>query len=189
MNLRLILSFLLLFSSSVAANEHRESLIEIASHKLDVWIEDPSLISAVLAQNEAHRALSAAEILALDKQWKSEIGKTDAPLITRVLTNEASNILRSRKDAEAGIVTEVFVMDNRGLNVGQSDVTSDFWQGDEDKWQESMTAGNGAIHISDIELDPSTQQYQSQISLAIADPETGASIGVITFGIDLEMLE
>jgi len=57
----------------------------------------------------------------MDTQWKSEIGKANAPLITRILTSEISNLLRAKKEAEAGIVTEVFVMDNRGLNVAQSD--------------------------------------------------------------------
>jgi len=46
-----------------------------------------------------------------------------------------------------------------------------------------------AIHIGDVKQDKSTQQFQSQVSFAIADPDTGEAIGVITFGIDLEMLE
>ncbi len=38
-------------------------------------------------------------------------------------------------------MTEVFVMDARGLNVAASDVTSDYWQGDEEKFSETFPKG------------------------------------------------
>lgn len=110
-------------------------------------------------------------------------------MISEVLARALSGQLRDRKESSGGLVTEVFVMDNRGLNVGQSDVTSDLWQGDESKWSQSFGVGADAIHIGEVELDESTQSYQSQVSLAISDPETGKPIGAVTFGIDLEYLE
>ena len=78
-------------------------------------------------------------------------------------------------------------MDAQGLNVAQSDVTSDYWQGDEAKWQETYNTGN--VHIGDVELDESTQTYQAQVSLPIFDPESNAVIGAATFGVNLELLQ
>ena len=69
------------------------------------------------------------------------------------------------RDDSEGLFTEIFVMDAVGLNVAASDTTSDFWQGDEAKWQQTYSAGSGAVHISDVELDESTQSYQSQVEL------------------------
>ncbi|MEO0930160.1 MAG: hypothetical protein AAFY14_05850, partial [Pseudomonadota bacterium] len=88
----------------------------------------------------------------------------------------------------AGFVTEVFVMDDKGLNVAQSVETSDYWQGDEAKWKETYQVGPDALHISDVEFDESTGFYQSQASLAIKDPESGEVIGAITFGINVQNL-
>lgn len=65
-------------------------------------------------------------------------------------------------------------MDARGLNVAASDVTSDYWQGDEEKFSATHEVGAGALHISDVEMDKSTQRYQGQISLTISDPATGS---------------
>jgi hypothetical protein len=81
-------------------------------------------------------------------------------------------------------------MDNHGLNVAQSAVTSDFWQGDEDKWQQSYGdgTGDGAVHISEVEFDESTGVFQSQVSLPIKDPATGKLIGAITFGVNVQSL-
>lgn len=171
------------------ANEYADQLNDLAQAQLMEWTAHPAIIAAVRKQNEAHAGLSGTDIDSLDKQWRAEVGASDTPLISEVMNRDVSAHLRSEKDATEGMITEVFVMDNHGLNVGQSDVTSDYWQGDEAKWSDSFGAGAGSVHIGDVELDESTQSFQSQVSLAITDPDTGAPIGAITFGIDLEMLE
>ena len=42
-------------------------------------------------------------------------------------------------------------MDKFGLNVGQSSVTSDYWQGDEDKFQKTFAVGPDAVFIDEPE--------------------------------------
>ena len=79
-------------------------------------------------------------------------------------------------------------MDDKGLNVGQSDVTSDYWQGDEAKWQKSFSAGPGAIFVDKVEKDESTQTFQTQISIAIVDPSSNKVVGAVTVGVDVEQL-
>ena len=96
--------------------------------------------------------------------------------------------LRERKDASQGTFTEIFVMDAKGLNVGQSDVTSDYWQGDEAKWQDTYSNGKGAVHISELEEDDSTQTLQSQVSVTVVDPDSGEAIGAVTFRVNVENL-
>ncbi|MEM9268058.1 MAG: hypothetical protein AAGA78_03855, partial [Pseudomonadota bacterium] len=85
-------------------------------------------------------------------------------------------------------VTEVFVMDNKGLNVGQSEITSDLWQGDEAKWQETFGEVQGTMHVSDVEFDESTGFYQTQVSMPALDPVTGEALGAITFGVNIAPL-
>jgi hypothetical protein len=104
------------------------------------------------------------------------------------MASAASKILKRLKAAHPDTVTEVLVMDNRGLNVGQSDVTSDYMQGDESKWQKTYAVGAGAIFIDEVEFDESTQKFQSQISATISDPATGEPIGAITVGLNIESL-
>ena len=86
------------------------------------------------------------------------------------------------------MVTEIFVMDNKGLNVGQSDVTSDYWQGDEAKWQKTFLAGADAVFIDAVEFDESTQTFQSQLSLPVVDPQSGDVIGAVTIGVNVDTL-
>lgn len=178
-----------LLATSAFANEYEADLRALADTQLAGWLADGALLSALAAQNAKNSGLSATEIDALDQTWRAEVGAGSSPMIDQVLGSDASARLRSLKEETEGLITEVFMMDNLGLNVAQSDVTSDFWQGDEAKFQKTYGVGADAVHVGDVEFDESTQSYQSQISMTITDPGSGAVIGAITFGVDVGMIE
>jgi hypothetical protein len=171
-----------------AANEFLPAIEAYVESDLRTWIADPRLAEAIAARNAATAAYSQAEIDTLDQTWREEVGAEDSALIASVLETPAADLLRERVAASEGVITEIFLMDARGLNVAASSVTSDYWQGDEEKFTATFPAGPGAVHISEVELDESTQTYQAQVSLPVADPATGASIGAVTFGIAADRL-
>lgn len=162
------------------------AVVDYVDANVRPWLAEPAIVNALLAQNAAHAGLGAAEIADLDARWRAELAKARRPMIEAQLSNPLSLYLKGRQRAAEGLITEIFVMDNRGLNVGQSDVTSDYWQGDETKWQRSFDAGT--LHIEEAARDDFTQLMQSQASLPIRDPRTGAVIGIITVGINLDGL-
>lgn len=152
------------------------------------WAQDPAILSAVAAQNAHTADYDAATIEAMDQTWRAEVGTGASELVDGVLMNPASDLLRARVAESGGMMTEVFVMDAQGLNVAASQATSDYWQGDEDKYQQTYSVGSGAVHVSEIEFDESSQTYQVQVSITLSDPDTGAPIGAMTIGIDAEAL-
>lgn len=176
-------------ASQAAEWPHVRPVRVYAERTVSNWVNDEAVIAAVREQNDRHVGLTQGDIDALDQQWRAERGQSARPLIDEVLARPLSTLLARLQEDSDGIVTEIFVMDNRGLNVGQSQVTSDYWQGDEAKWQETFLAGPDAMLIGDIEYDESTRKWQSQLSLPIADPDSGALIGAITVGIDLAAME
>ncbi|PRY77222.1 PilJ/NarX-like methyl-accepting chemotaxis transducer [Yoonia maritima] len=167
---------------------YRVPLEAYADAELRTWASDQRVIDAVNAQNIAHANMSEDAVIALDQQWRAEASGDGGPLMTAVLDNPVSEWLRAHQDETAGFVTEVFIMDHLGLNVAQSVATSDYWQGDEAKHQETYHVGADALHISDIEFDDSTGFYQAQASLPVVDPATGEVIGAMTFGINVQHL-
>jgi hypothetical protein len=171
-----------------ASDAHVAPMTDYANATVKQWVADNTVIQAVKAQNAKHAGLSQADIDNMDKDWRAQTDASSKPMIDAVLANALSNFLRQHKDASQGIVTEVFVMDNRGLNVGQSDVTSDYWQGDEAKWQKTFQAGANGFFIDEVEMDESTQTFQSQVSVSIVDPATGEVIGAITVGVNIDAL-
>jgi hypothetical protein len=173
---------------AVAVESHVELMTRFAEETARNWTVDPAIIEAIKAQNARHAKIGQSEIDKLDKQWRAETKASKRPLIDQVLSTALSKKLLETKNQARGMITELFVMDNKGLNVGQSDATSDYWQGDEDKWQKTYLAGPGAMFIDEIEMDESTQTFQSQLSLSIADPATGQVIGAVTVGVDVDQL-
>lgn len=148
------------------------------------WLSDPVVISAVKEQNAAHASLTQSDIDAMDKDWRAGVEGGDHKLINEVLGNKVSQFLKQKQKESAGMITEIILMDDKGLNVGQNDLTSDYWQGDEAKFQKSYGAGAGAVFVDAPEKDESTQMLQSQASLTIVD-ESGKPIGAITIGVNL----
>jgi len=179
----------LLLSAGVAsANEFETELMDLAKGQVAAIASSADVIAAVKMQNNETASYDQAKIDEMDKTWRAETDASDQPMIDRVLDNDLSGYLADAQDASDGLFTEIFVMDAKGLNVGQSEVTSDFWQGDEAKWKETYGAGAGAIHVSELEEDESTQTLQSQVSVAVVDPDSGNVIGAVTFGVNVEKL-
>jgi hypothetical protein len=150
---------------------------------IEPWVADEALLSAVRVRNVMHEPLSQEDILMHDKQWRAEVDTDTHPLVDIVLINDAADFLRHRVAEAGGTITEIFIMDAKGLNVAASSATSDFWQGDEPKHSETFGKGNGAMHISDLEVDSSTGLYQVQVSVTLTDPNTDEPIGAITVGL------
>jgi hypothetical protein len=174
--------------SAMAEEAHVAPVKEFISQNVEGWLTDPVVISAINEQNATTGGLDQAAIDALDKDWRAQATASDKPLVDEVLGRALSKFLMEKKDGSQGMITEMFVMDAKGLNVGQSDVTSDYWQGDEAKWQKTYAVGPGEVFVDEVEEDESTQALQSQASVTISDPATGKAIGAITVGINLDML-
>ena len=169
------------------ANEFEPQIKEAYGKLVASWLSDPAVISAVKAQNSKHAGLSAGDIDKMDKQWRSEKKAGGGDLVNTVLANELSKFLKGKKAASDGLITELFVTDNKGLNVGQRDVTSDYMQGDEAKWKKSYGAGPGALFIDEVEFDESSKSFQAQVSGTVV--EGGKAIGAITVGMNVEKLQ
>ncbi|SIO43701.1 hypothetical protein SAMN05444722_2143 [Rhodovulum sp. ES.010] len=150
------------------------------------WTGDPVVLNAVIAQNAKTAGHSQDDIDRLDREWRDQIGAASSPLIDRITGHPASEALRARLVDMRGAVTEIIVMDARGLNVATSSVPSDYWQGDEAKHRQTYGKGPNAIHLGEIEYDESSQKYQAQISFPLLDPETGTPIGAMTVAVDAE---
>ena len=177
---------MLVFSAGASfANDFQAELEDLAAGQIAAIAGSSEVIAAVKAQNEMTSGYDQAKIDELDKTWRAEADAADQPMIDAVLENDLSAYLADQQDGSSELYTEIFVMDAKGLNVGQSAVTSDYWQGDEAKWKETFLKGKGAVHVGELEEDDSTQQLQSQVSVAVVDPDSGDTIGAVTFGVNV----
>ncbi|MEQ8482398.1 MAG: hypothetical protein RIC18_17240 [Hoeflea sp.] len=151
------------------------------------WMETEIVRISVKAQNERLKKLPQAEIDALDAQWVAERESDDKPLIAATLSNPLSVYLARLQGRSLGMYAEIFVMDQNGLNVGQSSITSDFWQGDEGKFQKTYDVGPDAVFIDEAEWDDDLKYWRGQVNFTLT--EDGEPIGAVTMEVNLTELQ
>ncbi len=143
----------------------------------------PAIIAAIKAQNTKHASLDASAITKMDGDWKAQTSAADKPLINSVLNNAVSAELKKIQAASGGKYVEIFVMDNKGLNAGQTGITSDYWQGDEAKFTK-VFPNVGATSSEAPEFDESAQAFVAEVNGTIADGTT--AIGTFTVKVSAE---
>ncbi|MEW6188308.1 MAG: PDC sensor domain-containing protein [Thermodesulfobacteriota bacterium] len=156
-----------------------QKIVDYANSKLIKWGSDSIIVNAVKTENAKGKSLD--QIKELDKKWMATPGVD--PFMKSLMDSPCGKHLQGLQKS-APFLAEIFVMDNQGANVCMSDKTSDFWQGDEPKFVESFKSGNGAVHISDVSFDKSTQAYLVQASVPVKDG--GKVIGALTIGINVD---
>ncbi|WP_164018136.1 PDC sensor domain-containing protein [Pyxidicoccus trucidator] len=138
---------------------------------------DPDVIEAVRAQNA--RRVPLATIREQDDTWRASPVLT--PFKQRVLDTGCSRALGRHRARLGVVVAEAFAMDDQGALVGSTRRTSDYWQGDEAKFQVPYTRGQPLREKPFF--DESSQSYVIQVSLPVRDG--GRTIGALTVGLSL----
>ena len=108
-------------------------------------------------------------------------------MVAATLTNPLSSYLTQIQARSGGLYAEIFVMDAVGLNVGQSSITSDFWQGDEAKFQNTYPKGANAVFIDEAEYNDETDTWRSQLNMTLSNAQ-GEPIGAVTIEVNLNEL-
>lgn len=139
-------------------------------------------IKETVAQNAKKMPLE--EIKKIDEQWiKAE---SMLPIQQEKLNNACAAEVK-KIVARVPAVVEAFVMDDQGAVVGENNLTSDYWQGDEEKWTNSFNGGKGGVDIGKAKFDKSANTTLQQISLPLID-KGGKVIGAITWGVAIDKL-
>jgi len=182
--LKLLLMAVIALSNSTLADTliDQKMLLSILDKevvRLQAIAANPILVNAVKEQNT--EGLRLPEIQQRDAIWRGSDDK--APLKSTMLSNPASQYLRQLITHQGRLYSEAFITDNQGANVATYPLTSDYWQGDENKWSSSYNMGSGIVFINGIEMDESTNTQAAQISVPILNE--GATIGVMVVGVRL----
>lgn len=153
------------------------------------WLANPIVSLSVEAQTAAYGALPQETIDALDTQWRTEREIADKPLISATLSSPLSNYLTRVQAGALGLYTEIFITDANGLNVGQSAITGDYWQGDEAKFTNTFPVGPDAVFIDEAEWDEDWQVWRAQLNMSIPNEAGTRAIGAATIEINLTELQ
>jgi hypothetical protein len=128
-------------------------------------------------------------ILQIEEQWKSSDPDEPNSVAFYLINNPTSDALRSimiedQQSKSKFKYAEIFLTNQYGVNIAQSDKTSDYIQDDETWWQKAKQNG---IFLSEGGYDESAGVYASDIAIKILD-ENGNFIGVIKAVVNVESI-
>ena len=171
---------------TVALNAtERENLLTVLSKRIRPIIDNSQLILALDNSSSMQKTLAADVIEALDIQWQHEAGVAEQPLISEIISRPTSAYLRSVKELSNGLITEAILVGGAGLNVAQSDVTTDYYQADESAWSALQDKPSSDYYIGGIRYDESSRKFQVKVSWTITGTE-GERRGILILGMDVE---
>ena len=170
-----------LSGAAQAGEKAPAKVFELTKNELTALATDPAIVSAVVAENARGKSLD--DIKKTDAKWISTAGID--PFMKAMMESECGARLQALVASKPYLV-ELFVTDNQGANVCMADKTSDYWQGDEAKFQKAWADGAGTTHVADVEFDDSTQAYTVQVSIPVKDGEK--LVGIAVFGLDIDKI-
>ncbi len=143
----------------------------------------PEVIEAVRASNA--RQLAKDQVIALDEKWIKLKGRL--PEADQIKNSKVSALLSSEMNKQS-YFKEAILTGNQGETVAMNIVTTDYWQGDEEKFtaifDTNLPSRKPDSHISRARWDDSTKAMIAQVSVPVYDGDY--MIGTLTVGVDLK---
>lgn len=163
-----------------------ENILSQKTQLITQLAESEGLVSRLRVVGTENEKLTLEEIGTLDSDWKAVSGKNE--FAQSFLNNEIAGILREFQENNKGF-SEVFLTDARGLNVGQTNLTSDYYQADEDWWTGAYDNGKGKSYHGEIEYDESSRTRAISLYVPVYDVDGVKVLGIIKAVIDLDIIQ
>jgi len=151
-----------------------------------------NLHDAVVRSNQTYRESPAAiqkRLEAIDHEWTRARGAV--PLALDVVRGQPSEYLR-RITALHPSYREMLLTDRFGALVAATNITSDYYQADEEWWRKAFGDGDsGSVYIGDVVFDASAGAYTLEVAVPVreeAGEQATEVIGVLKTLIGVEEL-
>ncbi|UTF61732.1 hypothetical protein [Gilvimarinus sp. DA14] len=129
--------------------------------------------------------LSEEVIQRFDIKWRSDYREKNSDALLAMLDASLMAALVPWQ-AETAVINEVIVIDTQGRNIAAVPFTSDYYQGDEVKFQQGFHQPEKQWFFDEVVYDHSTHRFQVQMSLRL--DVAGEPLGVLTLGVDIETI-
>jgi ABC-type amino acid transport substrate-binding protein len=187
--------------SNLFLSAHEKEKIESAVNNISTSItQHPQLTKSLETTNTENKKISRKNISQRDYLWRSTVENNSSMpnWMTSILNSATSRMLKDLT-IQTPYLTEIMLTDERGLLAAASNLTSDYWQGDEEKvfailnmvkvqkninLQGRFDQGNNPLQMPSIEYDSSSKRFLCRLNYPIW--HKGNVIGVLSFGINVE---
>lgn len=158
------------------------SVVKFAQQTLVTYGQDPQLVAMVAKSNASPQ--DVAKLKALDVRWQK---KDDIESFVKSLMASPASQRLAALIGKHSYLPEAFVMDSQGTIIGETNRTSTYWKGEQEKFTAAYAGGAGATWYGTLEFDESSKTNSVQISVPVA--KGGKAIGAICFTVNVDEWE
>jgi len=158
------------------SDDYKNQLILVHQELAKTIASKPEVVKSVKRQSRKWSSLD--EILQIDRAWAGN-SKIQSPYSNNKLARYFREVIESPNYA----VAEVLLIDGFGAIVSCTPVSTDFWQGDEDKFMQVMSSSQ--IYTSNSSWDQSSQAYSFFIGIPVMSKNNRNKAGVLVLGVDI----
>lgn len=179
-----IFSFIVLLSIVLTSTQKSTKYLSAVNARISIlenFIEKPSMIILLEERILQNSKLTNNDIIHVDNLWQRS-GDEFVPA-KNILENNVSKILQEFQSERFEFI-EIFITDVRGLNVGMTNITSDYFQADEDWWKKAANIGT---YFGDIEFDESARGWGVPLYIQIHS-QSGDLIGIVKAVVSIDNL-
>ena len=173
-----------LASAAVTAQDRSvpKSLVKFANEKLVEIGKDAQLVAFTAKSNETPGNIE--KLRALDKRWQANDNIED---FAKALLGNSVSARLAKVIGVHNFVPEAFIMNAQGTIIGETNRTSTYWKGEQEKFTAAYNGGAGAIWFGKLAYDESTKTNSVQVSVPVV--KGGKAIGAICFTVNIDEWE
>ena len=180
----ILMAFLLVCAGTAGAQDKSvpKSLVKFAQDTLTTYGQDAQIVALVQKSNGSPQ--DVAKLRALDEKWKK---KDNIEALVKTVMGSAASARLAKLIGAHPYVPEAFVMDAQGTIIGETNRTSTYWKGEQEKFTGAYADGKGALWFGALAYDESTKTNSVQVSVPVISG--GKAIGAICFTVDVDAWE
>jgi len=178
-------------NSSLLARQSMDSVDRQIYRRIERWESylqtRPNIYILLAASNQQFATMDNREttIASRDSQWIAASDDQITALMADWTDAQLSDSLKSVStfyEEQYGykLFPEVFITNQYGVNIAQTNMTSDYYQADEEWWQQAKIRG---IYVSDASYDESSQIYSISLCLRIDDNDNFLGVMKVVYDI------
>jgi len=159
-----------------------KSLVKFANETLTGIGQDAQLVAFVARDNAS--PVNVEKLRALDKRWVANDNMDE--FVKALMSNPVSARLQ-KQIAAYKYIPEAFIMNAQGTIIGETNRTSTYWKGEQEKFTAAYNNGAGAVWFGKLAYDESTKTNGVQVSVPVV--KGGKAIGAICFTVNVDEWE
>ena len=150
--------------------------------------DDPAIVDAVKASDRQYLGMGeeaiAARVQKIEGQWDTPNADS---LVKGMLSSRASRWLQQQRSLNRRLL-KIIVSDENGVAVAATGKPVHYVEADQQRWQAVYASGKGAVSVTEVRYDASTQSDYVDIAVPVLEQDSARFMGVVRALVDVSGL-